>query len=330
MSEPAPAHDADTSPDVTRLLETYLARVHGAMLLSAASESDDVVSELRGHLLEALAATDGSPASLARILEEFGPPEALAEEYGEAGRHLEPISDRGADARSGDESPTPLAGRVLGIPYDLRMPTAQRIADRWWNPLDQRVFVPRVFGAGWDINFAALAIRSGLVRPDDEDEPFASVPDGAVLAAFAVPLLECAVLLVLAALYQSGLPAQVPSSWTFTGQPGRYWDKGLELAFVLAMSVVPVAAAGALFLRRTPAFARVAGTACATLLVTVALAMYWQAIATAGGASGALALAIGLPAVFVLPFLMFVVLSRIGRAAEQRRDLAGPVKKERS
>jgi hypothetical protein len=29
-----------------------------------------------------------------------------------------------------------------------------------------------------------------------------------------------------------------------------------------------------------------------------------------------------------LPFLMFVLLSRVGRAAEQRRDLHDPTKKE--
>jgi hypothetical protein len=47
-------------------------------------------------------------------------------------------------------------GKILGVPYDFRIPTPSRIKERMWNPEDPRVFTPRVFGAGWDINFATL------------------------------------------------------------------------------------------------------------------------------------------------------------------------------
>ena len=45
-------------------------------------------------------------------------------------------------------------GRVLGIPYDFRIPTIDRAIDRWWNPDDHHVLVPQVFGVGWTVNFA--------------------------------------------------------------------------------------------------------------------------------------------------------------------------------
>jgi len=49
-------------------------------------------------------------------------------------------------------------GEVAGfVPYDLRMPTLERARSRWWNPEDDRLFVPQVFGVGWTINFARLA-----------------------------------------------------------------------------------------------------------------------------------------------------------------------------
>ncbi len=44
-------------------------------------------------------------------------------------------------------------GRFAGIPYDLRRPTVARVRSRLWNPHDPRLFTPKSFGLGWDINF---------------------------------------------------------------------------------------------------------------------------------------------------------------------------------
>ena len=55
------------------------------------------------------------------------------------------------------------------MPYDLRLPTMERLRDRWWNPDDPRIFTPRVFGVGWSINLAQIvgAVRPGSTPPDD-------------------------------------------------------------------------------------------------------------------------------------------------------------------
>ena len=55
-------------------------------------------------------------------------------------------------------------GTVAGIvPYDFRVPTLERARSRWWNPDDDRLFVPQVFGVGWTVNLARLAKVFDLV-----------------------------------------------------------------------------------------------------------------------------------------------------------------------
>jgi hypothetical protein len=53
----------------------------------------------------------------------------------------------------------PKTGTFLGMPYDWRKPTVARAKQRLWNPDEPRLFVPRVFGMGWDVNFARLLGR---------------------------------------------------------------------------------------------------------------------------------------------------------------------------
>jgi hypothetical protein len=50
-------------------------------------------------------------------------------------------------------------GRVLGVPYDYRLPTLARVRERLWNPQDERVLVPTVVGVGWTINLYQLRRR---------------------------------------------------------------------------------------------------------------------------------------------------------------------------
>ena len=54
-------------------------------------------------------------------------------------------------------------GNISVFPYDLRIPTKQRVLDRWWNPDDNRILTPKVFGVGWDINVFQVLKRVGVV-----------------------------------------------------------------------------------------------------------------------------------------------------------------------
>jgi hypothetical protein len=50
-------------------------------------------------------------------------------------------------------------GKFLGVPYDWRRPTLARVKQRRWNRSDPRLFTPKSFGWGFDINFARLLRR---------------------------------------------------------------------------------------------------------------------------------------------------------------------------
>lgn len=47
-------------------------------------------------------------------------------------------------------------GRIAGIPYDFRFPTAERIRATFWNSNTSQFLVPQAFGIGWTINFYPL------------------------------------------------------------------------------------------------------------------------------------------------------------------------------
>ena len=55
-------------------------------------------------------------------------------------------------------------GRVLGVPYDWRKPTRERLKRGVWDPEQRRMFIPKVYGWGYGIDFYEVARRLGLVR----------------------------------------------------------------------------------------------------------------------------------------------------------------------
>ncbi len=60
-------------------------------------------------------------------------------------------------------------GTFLGIPYDWRKPTRERLKRGIWNPQERRVFITKVYGWGYGINLHELARRLGLVKPPRSD-----------------------------------------------------------------------------------------------------------------------------------------------------------------
>lgn len=313
MSAPQERHDTRLSDEAVELVETYFKRVHGALLVAAAGECEETVDELRDHVYEELADTAGTPADVARILSELGPPEVLAAQCADETTEMTPVPS--------PEKPSKFAGTLLGVPYDLRPPTGEKIASRMWDPMNPRVLVPRIWGAGWDINFGALAVKLGLVRPDDEDVPFGSVPERYLLAALIVPLLAAAAFVVMIALYQARLPEQVAVHWDLSGAPDRFDSKTAALGFPVVITLIGVLAVSNAWIRRRSPLSRVAAGALATLLCTISAFAYGQQVWTAFGGDGNAILLAGIVLCLVLPFVLLVSLSRTGRAVEVRRDL---------
>ncbi len=92
-----------------------------------------------------------------------------------AGRTLGAAAAGIAAAAVAKELRTPKArrrwhGRVLGVPYDFRVPRLSRLRRTWWNTSSDRVLVPRAFGVGWGINLARVARLVGLRRAASEQE----------------------------------------------------------------------------------------------------------------------------------------------------------------
>ncbi|MGH2448116.1 MAG: hypothetical protein ACRDFS_05880 [Chloroflexota bacterium] len=47
-------------------------------------------------------------------------------------------------------------GYILGVPYEFRPPTADRIRRKVWNPDNVSVLSPTVWGLGWTFNLYPL------------------------------------------------------------------------------------------------------------------------------------------------------------------------------
>jgi hypothetical protein len=59
-------------------------------------------------------------------------------------------------------------GTFLGMPMNWEW-DIQKMLRNYWNPEDDRVFLPKVFGIGWDVNGHALLRRFGLM-PDGQNK----------------------------------------------------------------------------------------------------------------------------------------------------------------
>jgi hypothetical protein len=53
-------------------------------------------------------------------------------------------------------------GKFLGVSYDWRRPTMARAKSRFWNDDDRRVFTPKTYGWGYDVNVAQVLRRLWL------------------------------------------------------------------------------------------------------------------------------------------------------------------------
>lgn len=62
-----------------------------------------------------------------------------------------------------------LPERLLGVPLSLISGLGDRFAGTF-DPADERLLVPRLFGMGWTLNMGRLAVLLGLLRPDDVDD----------------------------------------------------------------------------------------------------------------------------------------------------------------
>jgi len=121
------------------------------------------------------------------------------------------------------------AARILGVPVEFRGATDSAVRSRIFDPSDSRVLVPRLLGLGWTVNLGAVAVRLGLLRPDDVDaDVVAHIPPRVTAATRAVPwALAGVTALGVGAAWRTG--ERVPSHWGLTGRVDRWSDRRAAL-----------------------------------------------------------------------------------------------------
>lgn len=301
----------DLKPEAAAAVEEYLARVEAGLCEVRTALAVETVAETRAHFLESLDAS-ATPHDVAAVAAELGEPDEYA-----AALCAEISGDRPRD----DSEPERRI--ILGMPYEFRPPTAERVRSRMWNPADPRVMVPRVFGIGWSLNFGALAVRAGLIRPDDEDEPFASVPESWQWAALAVPVLITLGMAVTWWLSADTLPAQVPVHWGISGQPDDFSSAASALGGLMALAGVPTLWALWTFLRRMDG-TRAIVSAFASLFAALAALIFATTLWWAYGEAPGWFLPVGIIGALAVPFALLVTLARVNRREEWNRDLGSP------
>ncbi|MGW0786213.1 DUF5808 domain-containing protein [Streptomyces sp. NPDC002913] len=270
-------------------------------------------------------ALDALSAQLEELAEVGGDPvTALGEPSQYAADILDALAD---DLPEGSGS-----RRVFGIPVETRGPVSAEVRSRVWDPTNPRLFVPRLFGIGWTVNLGAVAVRAGLIRPDDTDaDVLRSIPERDLSAARGVPLVLAGSTAAALALLWSSLPSSVASGFGMAGRP-----RGEAPKWTL-IGVVALGAAPALWAQRknVPVEDRLVRTASATSLSVLSASVVAATVAQARRPRGRWGLLIGaaLPVAVAGSLAVVVVplrsgLRRAWQAAAAARTQSTPPKEK--
>ncbi|OKL54530.1 hypothetical protein BSZ39_03485 [Bowdeniella nasicola] len=115
--------------------------------------------------------------------------------------------------------------------------TTTTTALKQFDPENPQLFVRRTIGLGWDLNLGALAVRLGLIRPDDslpDLDPY--VPARVRRALALAPLVGAATTIVAAGVV--GVRARkLPKGWNSAFRPRSFASPAAALAAPIALSV---------------------------------------------------------------------------------------------
>lgn len=106
-----------------------------------------------------------------------------------------------------------------------------------WNMDDPRILQPHLLGFGWSINWAAVATKLGIVRPDDIDgEVISEIPARTLQATAFLPAAVTVAHGAALALCWKQLPSEVHTKWKLNGEAVQKTapKKTLLLPFVVS------------------------------------------------------------------------------------------------
>ncbi len=208
----------------------------------ALADLAEVVAEMRGELGSGGTVTPAATGAAETAGEDpvvtvLGTPTAYAEQLHDA---LSDLLRDGAGGTGGDEDrPAPAQAHVLGVPVEWRGAVDARVRARIWDPANPALLVPRLTGAGWAVNLGAVAVRLGLIRPDDVDEDvLAHIPAGALRTARTIPVLVAGATALAVLSRRDDLPTRVPTSWSVTGRPQQWSGRWALYAQVIGGTAV--------------------------------------------------------------------------------------------
>ncbi len=299
-------------PEVRILIESYLDGVEESCGRDVRAKER---SEIREGLVEYISENLDPAASdeeVAAFLARLGGPE-------------------GSDGAARKPASRGVSGTVLGVPYGAVPPGEDENAARWWDPRSSRIFVPRMLGIGWDINYGALAVKLHLIDPDSEDEPFHEVPDWVHLVGLAIPVVLTVLLVVFVSVFAPRLPEQLPLHWDIRGHVDRwggFWE-AFGLPLFLSIGSTGYAAYALLGHRRSP-LGRAVSVAFALFFSVLGFGITLSILLTVSPVQPPYSALVPPTIVLTLlaPLVYLVVLSRIGERRERNRMLRDSERKE--
>ena len=108
-----------------------------------------------------------------------------------------------------------------------------------WNMNDPRILQPHLLGFGWSVNWAAVATKLGIVRPDDIDgEVVSEIPARALQATAFLPAAVTVAHGVALARCWKQLPSEVHTKWKLNGEAVQKTAPKETLLLPLVVSTV--------------------------------------------------------------------------------------------
>lgn len=158
---------------------------------------DDYIRQVSTHLKLRGRKRREALADLLETLTEEAVATSEAQALANAGSAVDYAAELDAQFRQG----RPGFATIAGIPNSFTRGVGERLANTF-NPADARLLVPKVIGAGWSINMGAVAVRLGLLNPDDLDdevlaEATSQLPASRAAASVPVALAGASALLLL-------------------------------------------------------------------------------------------------------------------------------------
>ncbi|WP_394285120.1 DUF5808 domain-containing protein [Corynebacterium sp.] len=128
------------------------------------------------------------------------------------------------------------ARRIFGVPVSLPGMSEARAHLRGFEPENPDLFVPRAFGAGWSLNVGALAVKLGLLRPDDSLPDLAEHIPPAVAATLRVAPIAGGAAVAAAGVRAALTHKRLPSNWGLTFTPTRWSSAPAAMAAPVLIS----------------------------------------------------------------------------------------------